>query len=366
MLNTIQGHDLGVDTVRRDGLSKGPPPAGFLAILGGAILAFQLYSLGKWITGPYFVSTPHGPDTISAGLRLSLIAWQVAVPILAVAMLWQILFKPWLKKGKMTTDGRLIAAFAMIFFWDNGMNFSSTALLYNSYLINRGSWTLGSWPGWLSPDGNALPEPIFVTIPGYVSLVFSQVMLVCWLLRKAKARWTGMGPISSLAFIIVGLFIIDTAIEVFLLQTDVYAYPSSLRWLSLFAGQRYQFPITEGVTFALGMTGTALLSFYRGDNGKTWAEAGIERINFFGNRGREVVRFLAVFGFIHGTFFMGYTLPNQYLSLTGDPWPAHLPSYLINGMCVYGPHANQCPGPGVLTPRGPFKIVPGGVGLSGA
>jgi len=361
MLNTLQTHEIQIETAR-----KGPGPAGYLAVLGAAILAFQLYSLAKWVTGPYFVPTiPTGPDTISAGMKSYLVMLQIAVPLMAATMLWKMLFKPWIRTGKMTTDGILIGAFSMIFFWDNGMNFTSTSLLYNSYLINRGAWTLGSWPGWLSPDGNALPEPIFITIPGYASLCFSQAVMCCWLLRRAKARWPSMGPVSCLAFIIAGLFIIDTVMELFLLRSDIYAYPSSLHWLSMFPGQIYQYPITEGITFALGMTGTTLLSFYRGDNGKTWAEAGIERINFFGNKGRQLVRFLAVYGFIQGTFVVGYTLPNQYLSVIGDPWPAHLPSYLVNGMCVYGPQANQCPGPGVLTPRGPFTIVPGGVGLGG-
>jgi hypothetical protein len=152
-------------------------------------------------------------------------------------------------------------------------------------------------------------------------------------------------------------------IEIILIRSGVYAYPGAIRSLSLFAGQTYQFPLTEGLSFGgLGVGATALLSHYRRADGATWAEYGIEQIRFFGQAGREWIRFFAVFGFIHGSFFMLYTLPNQFLSLNSDPYPPHYPSYLENGMCVYGPQANQCPGPGVMMPRPPFHILPGGVG----
>jgi len=343
------------------------PPAACLAVLGAAILAFQLYVLGKWITGPYFVATQPGPDHISQLQHIYFIALQIVVPAAAAWMLWHWLVKPWWRDGRLTTDGRLIGAFSMIFFWDMGMNFSSTVLFYNSYMFNRGAWNLGSWPGWLSPDANALPEPIFVTMPGYTALVFSQILLVTWLLRKAKARWPGIGVLGSVAFIIAVLTIVDSLIEIALIRSGVYAYPGAIRAVSLFAGQTYQFPLTEGFTFAgLGVGATALLSHYRDQDGKTWAEYGIEQIRFFGEKGREWVRFFAVFGFIHGSFFVLYSLPNQFLSLNSDPFPAHYPSYLENGMCVYGPQANQCPGPGVMMPRPPFQIVPGGAGRGGS
>jgi hypothetical protein len=343
------------------------PPAAILALLGAAVLGFQLYVLGRWVTGPYFVATQPGPDHISQLQHNYFLGLQIMVPAVAAWMLWHFLVKPWIAQGRITTDGRLIGAFSMIFFWDMGMNFSSTVLFYNSYFFNRGAWNLGSWPLWLSPDANALPEPIFVTMPGYTALVFSQILIVCWLLRKAKARFPRMGVVSSVAFIVLGLTILDSAIEVVLIRSGIYAYPGAIRSLSLFAGQTYQFPLTEGFSFGgLGVGATALLSYYRDKNGKTWAEAGIEQVNFFGAKGREWVRFFAVFGFIHGTFFALYTLPNQFLSLNSDPFPAHYPSYLENGMCVYGPQANQCPGPGVMMPRPPFPIVPGGIGRGGS
>ena len=339
-------------------------PAAWLAALGAAIFLFQVGVLLRWVTGPYFVATLPGPDKVSELERLYYLSLQIVVPMIAAAMIWHWLIRPWLREGRPTTNGRLIAAFQMIFFWDMVMNFSSTSLFYNSYFFNRGDWSLGSWPGWFSPDGNALPEPLFLTPPGYTALVFSQVLVVCWLLRLAKQRWPTMGPFSSIAFIVVGLTILDTFIEATLVRTGVYAYPGGISAVTLFAGKTYQFPMTESFFFGgLGVGATALLSYYRDADGKTWAEYGIEHIHFLGTAGREWLRFFAVFGFIHGAFLIFYALPNQALSLFNDPFPDHYPSYLENGMCVYGAHANQCPGPGVMMPRPPFRVVPGGVGL---
>lgn len=343
-----------------------PPPAIIWAGLGAVILLFQVYVLGKWLTGPYFVATNPGPDHISALQHDYFVFMQIAVPLFALWMLWNWLVKPWRRTGSITTDGRLIAAFAMIFFWDMSMNISSTALFYNSYFFNRGAWNLGSWPFWYSPDANALPEPILITPPGYIAMVFSQALLICWLFRKAKARWPGMGFLTSIAFIVIGLTIIDSIIEVLLIRSGIYAYPGSIRALSLFAGHTYQFPLTEGLTFGgLGIGATALLSSFRDESGQTWAEIGIERVKL-GASSLQWVRFFAVFGYVHVAFICLYVLPNQLFSLNSDPFPSGYPSYLENGMCVYGVQANQCPGPGVMMPRPPFHIVPGGIGRGGS
>lgn len=340
-------------------------PVVFWAAVGSLILAFQLYVLGTWITGPYFVATDPGPDPISATKQTYYLFLQIVIPLAALWMLWNWLIKPWRREGSITTDGRLIGAFSMIFFWDMSMNYSSTALFYNAHFFNRGAWNLGSWPAWFSPNANVLPEPILICPPGYTALVFSQALFVCWLLRHAKARWPGMGFPSVLAFVVIGLTIIDSIIEICLLRMEIYAYPGVIRAVTLFAGETYQFPLTEGFLFGgLGIGATALLSFYRDDTGKTWAERGIEQLRL-GESGKQWLRFLGVYGFIHFFFFTLYSIPSALISLHTDPFPAGYPSYLENGMCVYGVNGDECPGPGVAMPRPPHPIVPGGMSRQG-
>ena len=77
-------------------------PAACLAVLGAAILAFQLYVLAKWVTGPYFVSTPTGPDQIAPWQHTYFLALQIVVPALAILMLWNWMIRPWLRTAPET------------------------------------------------------------------------------------------------------------------------------------------------------------------------------------------------------------------------------------------------------------------------
>lgn len=345
----------GVGTVRNNIRGYAVRPVVFWAVLGALFLAFQLMVLGRWVTGPNFVSTDPGPDPISGARQIFFVVMQVAVPVATLLMFWVMLIRPWIREKRMTTDGRLIIAAAMIFFWDMSMNYSSTVLFYNAHLLNFGSWSLGSWPTWFSPRGNVLPEPVLVAIPGYTCMVFSQALFICWLLRKAKARWPQMGVASVLFLIVVGLTIVDSLIEIILIRTEIYAYPGAIHAVTLFAGETFQFPLTEGFLFGgLGVGAIAALHFFRDDKGQTFAERGIEKVRLK-EGGKQWLRFLAVYGFVHAAFFSLYTLPNQVISVNIDSFPEGYPSYMHNGMCVYGLNSDECPGPGVMMPRPPFE-----------
>jgi hypothetical protein len=321
------------------------------AVIGAFLFAFEIYVLGAWILGDNFVPTDPGPDPISAGMKLYLVGLQTVVTLAAVVCLYFWVWRPWRRQGQATSDVMLALAASMIFFWDMCMNYTSVHLLYNSHMVNFGAWANGAWPSWTSPNAHLLPEPIFVTIPGYTCLVFSQVMLICWLMRKALVRKPNLGVFSIIGLIVLGCFIVDSIIETTLLRTGIYAYPGGIRELTLFAGETYQFPLTEGFFFGgLGIGSMAVLKFFKNDKGQTFVEAGADQLKLPPFQ-KQWVRFLAIFGFCHSMFFVLYMVPNQWLATHSDPFPQGYPSYMLNGMCVSGPEANQCPGPGVDMPR---------------
>lgn len=327
----------------------------FWAVLGVAFLAFQLYVFGKWITGPYFVPTDPGPDTISEWQRMYFLVLQVAVPLGALFVYWVWLIRPWIRESRMTTDGRLVVAFSMVVFWDLSMNYLSTTLFYNAHLVNFGSWTLGSWPTWFSPNGNLLPEPVLFIFPGYPALGLTQCIFICWLLRRVKARYPNLGITSCIGLIVLGLTIVDSIIEIILIRTGIWAYPGAIHAVTLFAGKTYQFPLYEGILFGgFAMGATTALSFFRDDKGQTFVERGIDRVKT-GKIGKSWIRSLAVYGFVHGAFLVLYFIPIQFIALNTDPFPEGYPSYMTNNMCVYGVNKDQCPGPGVMMPRPPFN-----------
>lgn len=319
--------------------------------IGATFIAFEAFVLLRWVLGPNFTPTPPGPDQISTGMQAFYVAVQIAVSVAAVVCLYFWVVRPWRREGRLTTDGMLALSGMMIFFWDMCMNYTSVSLLYNSKLVNFGAWANGSWPTWISPNANKLPEPIFVTIPGYTALVFSQVVFVLWLLRKAKVRWPGIGVLGVVATIFVGLTIVDTIIETLLLRTGLYAYPGAIRAITLFAGQTYQLPLSETVLFGgLGLGAIAMLSYFRDDRGQTFVERGIDTLKI-GVKGKQLVKFCAIFGAVHAAFLVLYMVPQQWFALHSDTFPEGYKSYQINDMCASGADGKTCPGPGVPMPR---------------
>jgi hypothetical protein len=289
------------------------------------------------------------------------VALQVAVPLAMALVVYLCVIRPWRREGRISTDGMIAISCGSLFFWDMNMNYTSVSLLYNSHLLNLGAWANGAFPGWTSPNGNLLPEPLLVCLPGYTCLCFTQVLLALWLLRAIKARRPTMGVLGTAATIILLLTIIDTIIETILLRLGVYAYPGGIRAITLYAGHTYQLPLSEPFFFAgLGLGAAALLSHFRDDRGQTLVERGLDRVRVSG-RGRQGIRFLAIFGAIHLAFVVFYFVPNQWLATHAGPFPRGYRSYMINGMCAYpGGHSVPqtrgvtgvpCPGPGVALPR---------------
>jgi hypothetical protein len=338
--------DAPVDTPRRQSR-----PVLVWAVIGAAFITFEVVVLVRWVFGPNFKSTPAGPDAVSSGQQALYIAIQIAVPVAAVVCLDFWVVRPWRREGRLTADGMLAISGAMVFFWDMSMNYTSVSLLYNSHLVNRGAWADGAWPTWISPNASNLPEPLFVSIPGYTALVFSQVVFILWLLRKAKARWPNLGLFGIIATIFVGLTIVDTIIETLLLRTGLYAYPGGIRSITLFAGHTYQLPLSETVLFGgLGLGAIAVLSYFRDDRGHTLVERGIDVVKL-STKGKQLVRFCAIFGAVHAAFLVLYMVPQQWFAVQSDPFPPGYKSYMINDMCASGGDGATCPGPGVPMPR---------------
>jgi hypothetical protein len=118
---------------RRAGESTDVQPTRFRPILGwaaagAALFAFEVFVLARWITGANFAPSAPGADAIGAGTRTFFIALQIVVPPAAVVALWFWVVAPWRREGRLTTDGMITLAGAMLFFWDMSLNYTATAL----------------------------------------------------------------------------------------------------------------------------------------------------------------------------------------------------------------------------------------------
>ena len=231
------------------------------------------------------------------------------------------------------------------------MSYSSCTLFYNSYMVNLGTWTLGSTPGWMSPNGNNLPEPLLLIIGGYTIIGYSLIFPVLAVLSKIRERWPSVTKFQQVIIGVLCLIALDTFFESSLLRTGVYAYPYGIREITLFAGETYQFPMSEGLFYGgINIGSTLALLLYRDDKGRTFVERGIDKLRVSAFQ-RQWIKFLALFGYVHVAMFIGFTIPMQWFGLHSDPFPKGYPSYMVNGLCAYGPNGDQCPGPGVMMPR---------------
>ena len=269
------------------------------ASAGVLLLVFQVVVLARWVSGPNFTATDPGPDKLPAWQSVVFTVLQVGIPVGAVVLIYFWVIRPWRRHRYLTTEAMIALSASTVFFWDMVMNYTSVTLFYNSHLVNRGAWANGAWPTWTSPHANKLPEPLLIVPPAYTALVFSQVIVVLWLLRKVKARWPGVGVVGIVLTIVVGLTLTDTLVEGLVLRTGAYAYPGGIRAITLFAGQTYQIPLSETVLFGgFALGAIACLSYFRDDRGHTLVERGIStlKLNF---KSRQAVKFFAIYGAIH-------------------------------------------------------------------
>ena len=331
--------------------ARPPRPVLWWATAGVVVLAFQVFVLSRWVFGPNFKATPPGPDELPTWQAVVFTILQIGVPVAAVVLLYVWIIRPWRREGHLSTDAMIALSATTIFFWDMSMNYTSVSLLYNSHLINRGAWANGSWPTWTSPNANNLPEPLLIVPPAYTALVFSQVIVILWLLRKVKARWPRLSIVGTIATVFVGLTITDTLVEGVVLRTGAYAYPGGIRAITLFAGQTYQIPMSETVLFGgVALGAIACLSCFRNDRGQTVVERGIDTLQI-GFKARQAVKFFAIYGAIHLAFVVLYMIPQQWFATHSDRFPEGYPSYMVNDMCASGANGQTCPGPGVPMPR---------------
>jgi hypothetical protein len=303
------------------------------AVVGAVFLVFEVFVLSRWMSGPNFAPRPVERGSVPELTRAVIGVTQVISPVVCAFIVGRFLLWPLARQRRLTFDGMLVIAYLFLWFQDPMGNLIGTQLYYSSAWVNMGSWTLGSFPGWVNPTGDRLPEPILVMGFGYLWLGFLSAVAACALMGRLRARWPRMsGAELMLGALVLGV-VLDIAAEVSLAAAGVFAWPGAIHGLSLFPERPYRFPMYEGVLFGAVIVAGGVLKFFRDDRGNTLVERGAERLRL----PRPAVtglRFLAVFGFLHLFMAVVYSVPMVFFGLySADPLPRY-PAHLENGMCV--------------------------------
>jgi Spirocyclase AveC-like len=327
---------------------SGPPrtvaPIKWFAAAGAAFGALQVYVLIRWITSGQATPTLTGKDPVPVWVHNTALTCDIVAPILAALVVWHYLIQPWRRAGHLTVDGMLIIAWLSVYLLQDGwLNYTQTWFLYNSAHTNFGSW-YSQVPGWTSPNGHLLPEPIFFWGGVWISVGFTATVLVCAIMRRFQARYPQTGRFGLAMVALACMVVVDVAVEVPMLRAHLYSYAGSIRSVSLFPGTTYQFPIYANLLWAFMWTGMTCLRFFRDDRGRTLVERGDEHLRVTGWKS-QLVRLAAVVGFAHLLMLTVYNVPMQWFATHAEAFPSDTPSWLVNGMCGPGTGSN-CPGIG--------------------
>ena len=327
-------------------------PALLWALIGMIFMSFELYVWGTWVGSPNFHRPQVDVDSVSALTRTVIHITEIISPIITLSIMLKFLVIPWWRERRLGTDGMLVIAWFFLWFQDPMGNIVSNQLYYSSYWVSMGSWTLGSFPGWISPAGNHLPEPILVMGFGYLWLGFSAGVAACWAMGKVQKRFPRVSGVELAAVALLLCLVLDIAAEVALSAAGTFAWPCAIKGLSLFPGKPWQFPMYEGVLFGGTIAAGGCLRYFRDDKGQTWVERGLDRTNL-SPRIRNGLKFFAIFGFMHLFMATVYSVPMNWFGMHSDTCLRY-PSHLENGMCIVGPNHDQCPGPGIAMPKPPY------------
>jgi hypothetical protein len=173
-------------------------------------------------------------------------------------------------------------------------------------------------------------EPFIVI--GYSTFYFIGPFLAAtWILRRLQVRASADAlvwrrPLLCMAALlfVVG-FVIDAALEIFLVHTGLYIYSQVIPWGSLFAGTTFQFPLIWEASLVTVVMIPAGVLCHRDDTGRTRAEKLARRLRWFRAR-PALATFLVMAGILNVSYFVygaGFAAIRAagLASAVACPWP---------------------------------------------
>lgn len=322
-------------------------------VVGCGFLLFMAYVIYNWVTSPYFGPTPLAPGVeVPTYYKIAIRTIEVALPLAWAYLIYTQIIKPIRQTGNPNTLGLVGVGFFFAIFWDPSMNWIQQGCVYNPYAFNLG-FLSANIPGWMSPNANLLPEPLLAWSGGYPAILVGGCIFGLATMRWTKAKFPAINNLKLALAGIGGTMFYDTIVEILLIQgTGIYAYPGSIRSLSLWGGHWYQFPMYEAFLFGGWWGLCTVLLYFKDDKGLTWVERGVEKIDMCkrSNFKKGLVRAIAVIGFCQVVEVLFYVGPMAMFTANADPFPDDTPAFFTTGTGMCGP------GTGVSCPRPDLPI----------
>jgi len=339
------------------------------AFFGVVIIAFEVFVLIRWVSGPFFERVPTGPSDPPTLMKAILLTWQIASIPTTLALTYWFVIRPWWRNRRLGIDGILTIAFLTMWWQDPISSYGGHWFTYNTWMFNRGSW-VNSIPGWNSygEPGAMLSEPLLFTPFAYCYIFVPVMLFGSWFMRKLRSRWPSMSALSLILWTYVLMMCFDFVLEgLAWLPMGIFAYQGG-HW-GIFPDHYFKFPIHEALTIGGTFTIAAALRFFVDDKGRAFFERGSEELR--GSAARTTaVRAFAAIAVVQLGFFITYNVPNFWVGMHSTEWNRDIQerSYFTSGLC--GEDTDRaCPGPAVPLSRndnsnpergGSSYITPGG------
>ena len=322
-------------------------PIVFWAVLGAAFVLLELWIYGSWIGTGEATRVGTGADPVPTATKVWAVFFQASGCALTVAAI-VIVVRQSRRERRLSWDAMMVIAWVSLYWQDPLINYTRHIYFYTSAMLNFGSW-VERVPGWRSPNGHLLPEPLLFSGNAYFWMGPMATVVACFAMRRARARWPRLGVPGTILAGLAAMAVLDLALEVIFIRTQLYSYPGAIRELSVWGGKRYQFPIYEALLWGSVWTTMGALRFFRDDRGRSVVERGVDRVRA-STRARTALRVLALVG-VANVAMLIYSGAMNYTGLYADKFPAGYPSYLKNGQCGVGTRY-ECAGPEVPVPMG--------------
>jgi hypothetical protein len=308
------------------------------ATIGALCVVFAAYIFTAWIVSGDATPADPGPDPVPTLTRIATLAFQIITPILALSVITYVVRKS-LRERRLCTEAMVVIGSAIAWWHDPLINWFQPALFYNATLVNFGAW-VENIPGWLSPDGRLMAEPMLMIGLSYVWMPLTLGSVGRWAMGRARRRWPALGPVRTFCCGWLAVYLIEFPLEIIAVHTGLVAYPATPPALTLWAGEIYQMPIYGPMLWSLVLTASGGLLFFRDAPGRTAVERGIDSMKL-GARTKQVISLLAITGFLHVVAIGVYDIPVNFAGLYAGPTKVY-PTYLRTQLC--GPDTPRpCP-----------------------
>lgn len=304
--------------------------------------ALCAYAWGRWIFGPDFVPNTTGRELAPDWYVNLARVLEVLSVVMTVWILYVFVVKPKVTTGRFSFDGLFFLGAWMMYIQEPWINWTSTQFLYSTVFINFGSWC-GYIPGWSSPNPEKIPVALLAWGGAYLWVVAVPGWAGSKLMTALKARYPDLSVFRLLGLTYLAFIAFVFPMESVFLRTELFSYASTIPSLTLFAGEKHQFPIYEVLSWSANYLGLASVHYFRDDQGRSFVERGVDSLRL-PERLRTFARFLAIMGGCQLSMLITYNLPYQLWALHAGPLLPAFEEYRTAGVC--GPKtAYDCPHP---------------------